>query len=168
VATVTIPVTKNRSSQPRLAKNGKVVAVAEETVNVETSDNDAKRIERAKASGAVFSPQEDSAKDETDNEVTYNWLKVSFPDAKSALAYFDGNEKDLLEACARSVNTNRKQNARQGALADAVPDAVKKMIQAAKRLAASEDANWGTDVDRILAFLKDPTVYGGKLPGMAA
>ncbi len=83
------------------------------------------------------------------------WKSVEFKSPEGALAYFDGKEESFLDAAARTVNTVRKQTARQSLINAAMaelPEEDRKLLVAATALKGIGD--YGNDVDAIVERLK--------------
>lgn len=84
-----------------------------------------------------------------------DWKELEFKSYEGALAYFDGKEDSVLDAIARTVNTVRKQTARQKLINDAMnelPEEDRKLLVAATALKGVGD--FGNDVDAIVERLK--------------
>lgn len=83
------------------------------------------------------------------------WKELEFKSIEGALAYFDGKQESVLDAIGRTVNTVRKQTARQSLINAAMaelPEEERKLLVAATALKGIGD--FGNDVDAIVERLK--------------
>lgn len=135
--------------RPRLAVNGKVKKVADFTKNVQDAINSQDIVV---SEDTVEVPAETA---KTKEDLKGSWRKVEFKTLKGALAYFDGKEDSLLDAASRTVNTVRKQTARQSLINAAMaemPEEERKLLVAATALKGIGD--FGNDVDAIVERLR--------------